>query len=121
MTASPYLVITTEHSGRQLVVRLQGELDVSNLDSLRLVLDGVLGHGPQTVMVDLAGLGFADCGGLRVLVAARRCLAAQGGQLMLVNAQPLVWRLLVLTGLDTFFGLTGPGGRNDDPCAEAPV
>ena len=121
MTASPYLIITTEQSGRQLVVRLQGELDVSSMDSLCLALDGVLGHGPQTVVVDLAGLGFADCGGLRVLVAARRRLAAQGGQLTLVNAQPVVRRLLVLTGLDTFFGLSNPEDRNDGPCAEAPA
>jgi anti-sigma B factor antagonist len=121
MTASPYLVITTEQSGRQLVVRLQGELDVSNMDSLRLALDGVLGHGPQTVVVDLAELGFADCGGLRVLVAARRRLASQGGQLMLVNAQPVVWRLLALTGLDRFFGLSDPGDHNDGPHAKAPA
>jgi len=121
MTAAAYLVITTGQSGRQLVVRLQGELDVSNMDSLRLALDGVLSHGPQTVVVDLAGLGFADCGGLGVLVAARRRMAAQGGQLMLANAQPVVWRLLVLPGLDTFFGLSHPGDRNDGPRAEAPL
>ena len=91
------------------------------MDSLRQVLDGVLAQGPQAVVVDLAGLGFADCGGLRVLAAARSRLTAQDGQLMLVNAQPAVWRLLVLIGLDAFFGLSEPGGRNGDPCAGAPA
>jgi anti-sigma B factor antagonist len=119
VTNRPYLAIVTEQSGRQLVVRLRGELDLSSVDSLRQVLDGVLAQGPQAVVVDLAGLGFADCGGLRVLTAARSRLAAQDGQLMLVNAQPVVWRLLVLIGLDTFFGLSEPGGRNDDPSAGA--
>jgi anti-anti-sigma regulatory factor len=53
MTISPYLAITTEQHGQQLVLRLQGELDVSNVDSLRQVLDGLLERAPQTLVVAL--------------------------------------------------------------------
>lgn len=121
MTISPYLAITTEQHGQQLVLRLHGELDISTVDSLRRVVDGVLERAPQTLVVDLAGLGFADCAGLSVFVAARTRLAAQRHQLILLNAQPLVRRLLAVTGLDTVFGLSGAPGHDDGPPAKAPV
>jgi anti-sigma B factor antagonist len=115
VTISPYLAISTEQRGQQLVLRLQGELDVCNADSLRQVLDGVLERASQTLIVDLAGLGFADCAGLSALVAARTRLAAQGHQLILINAQPVVRRLLAVTGLDTVFCLRHSGGPEGDP------
>lgn len=120
MTSSPYLAISTEQHGRQLVLRLQGELDVSNADRLRRVLEGLLERAPHTLVVDLAGLGFADCAGLSVFVAARARLAAQGHQLIMVNTQPVVRRLLAVTGLDTVFGLSDSRGRKDDPPGKAP-
>jgi anti-anti-sigma factor len=120
MTISPYLAITTEQHGQQLVLRLQGELDVSNVDSLRQVLDGLLERAPQTLVVALAGLGFADCAGLSVFLAARTRLAAQGHQLILMNAQPGVGRLLAVTGLDTVFRLSDSGGTKTTPPRRLP-
>jgi anti-sigma B factor antagonist len=121
MTISPYLAITTEQHGQQLVLRLQGELDVSNADSLRQVVHGLLERAPQTLVVDLAGLGFADCGGLSVFLAAHTRLAAQGHQLILMNAQPVIRRLLAVTGMDTVVRLSGSGGHEDDPPTKAPA
>jgi anti-anti-sigma factor len=121
VTNSAYLAITTEQHGQQLVLRLRGELDVSTVDSLRQVVDGVLERAPQALVVDLAGLGFADCAGLSVFVAARTRLAAQGHQLILLNAQPVVRRLLAVTGLDTAFGLSDSPGHGDGPPAKAPA
>ena len=121
MIISPYLAITTEQRGQQLVLRLQGELDVSNVDSLRQVLDGLLERAPQTLVVDLAGLGFADCAGISVFLAARTRLAAQGHQLIMMNAQPVVRRLLAVTGLDSVFRLSDSGGPEDDPPTKAPA
>jgi anti-sigma B factor antagonist len=120
VTIPPYLAITTERRGQQLVLRLRGELDVCNVDSLGQVLDGVLERAPQTLVVDLAGLGFADCAGLSALVAARARLAAQGHQLIVINAQPVVRRLLAVTGLDAVFGLSDSEGAEGDPPAKAP-
>jgi anti-sigma B factor antagonist len=120
VTISPYLAISTEQRGQQLVLRLRGELDVSNADSLRQVLDGVLERASQTLVVDLARLGFADRAGLTVLVAARTRLAAQGHQLIMINAQPVVRRLLAVTGLDTVFRLNDPDGPESDPPQRLP-
>jgi anti-anti-sigma factor len=91
------------------------------VDSLRQVLHGLLERVPQTLVVDLAGLGFADCAGLAVFLAAHTRLAAQGHQLIMMNAQPMVRRLLAVTGLDTIFRLSDSEGHEDDPTTKAPA
>jgi anti-anti-sigma factor len=111
----PYLSITTDHHGQQVVLRLRGELDVSNLDSLRQALDRLLETGPQAVTVNLAKLSFADCGSLSVLVSARKRLAEQGQGLILTDPQPLVRRLLAVTGLDTLFRIDDSGTQETAP------
>jgi anti-anti-sigma factor len=111
----PYLSITTDHLGQRVVLRLRGELDVSNLDSLRQALDSLLETGPQALAVDLAKLSFADCGGLSVLVSAHKRLAEQGQGLILTDPQPLVRRLLAVTGLDTLFRIDDSGPRRTAP------
>ena len=111
----PYLSITTEHHGQRIVLRLRGELDVSNLNNLRQALDRLLEPGPQALVVDLAKLSFADCGSLSVLVSAHQRLARQGQGLILTDPQPLVRRLLAVTGLDTVFSLGDPDGLENSP------
>jgi anti-sigma B factor antagonist len=65
--------------------------------------------------VDLAKLSFADCGSLSVLVSAHQRLARQGQGLILTDPQPLVRRLLAVTGLDTVFSLGDPDGLENSP------
>jgi anti-anti-sigma factor len=103
-----YLTVAAEHRGDAVVVRLRGELDVSSVDGLRQAMHGILKSLPQTVVVDVSGLGFADCAGLSVLSSARRRLAEQGRKLIITDPQPLVQRLLTLTGLNAL-----QGGRDD--------
>jgi anti-anti-sigma factor len=106
---SAYLAVTVERSAKPIVVRLRGELDVSNLDELRGVFDRLLRAVPQPIVVDLSGLRFADCAGISVLVATRNRLAAHGLDLKMTSPQPIVRRLLALTGMDTLFQLGEDG------------
>ena len=93
-----YLAIAAERRENEIVVRLQGELDVSNVADLREAMLSILANPPSTVVVDAAGLEYADCAGLSVLVSAHQRLARQGRKLTIVDPQPLVRRLLALTG-----------------------
>lgn len=93
-----YLAIAAERRGDEIIVRLRGELDASNAADLREAMRAILADPPWTVVVDAAGLGYADCVGLSVLVSARQRLARQGRKLTIVHTQPLVQRLLTLTG-----------------------
>jgi anti-anti-sigma factor len=102
MPASAHLAITIHHCERRAVLRLQGELDASTEDQLRSALARALERSPELLVVDLSALGFMDCSGLSVLVWAHQRLAEQERQLLLTGAQPVVQRLIRLTGLDTY-------------------
>jgi anti-anti-sigma factor len=77
-----------------------GEVDLATATTLRDRLFDVLdGQNPSVLDVDLAGVTFMDCTGLGVLVAVRRAAARTGCQLRVTNPQPIVRRVLEVTGL----------------------
>lgn len=121
MASSPYLTIVTQRYGQEVLLCVQGELDVSNRDSLREVIDGLLELSPQALVLDLSGLSFADCASLSILVSAHQHLAEQRRELIVLDAQPPVRRLLALTGLDRVFHLSDSGTEEDDPPSKAPA
>ena len=105
MNERPGLAIITEQQSQRSVVRLQGELDVSTSDRLRHAIGNALEGHPPLLVVDLSGLDFADCAGISILVCAHKRLAEGGSELLITGAKPIVWRLLQLTGLDTYLHL----------------
>ena len=105
----PQFTIITEHHGRRSVLKLLGELDVCSADYLRRAVGAVLEqHDPQSLTMDLSALTFTDCAGLSVLVWARKCLAERGHEFVITGSQPPVRRMLALTGLATYLGLSAP-------------
>jgi len=116
MPVSLYLAVTTCHCGRQSVLSLQGELDVCTKDQLRRAISSVLRHPPRLLVVDLSALGFMDCSGLSVLVWAHQRLADQECQLLISGAQPVVQRLIHLTGLDMQLQLSAALSRSELAC-----
>lgn len=96
----------TEHHGPRSLLRLEGELDVCATDHLRRVVSDALEHHPVTLIADLSALSFIDCASLGVLVRAHEYLAAHGRELIITGCQPIVLRLLDLTGLDAHLHLS---------------
>ena len=81
-------------------VAVVGEIDISNSDLLRVRLLNVLSAlHPYRIEVDLAGVTFLDCRGVTVLVALSQAAARTGCRLWITNPQPIVRRVLDLTGL----------------------
>ncbi|HEY2267266.1 MAG TPA: STAS domain-containing protein [Streptosporangiaceae bacterium] len=112
--SAPHLMIIAEHHPRRPVLRLLGELDLSNKALLQDVIGGLLEQRPQMLVLDLSGLAFMDCSGLSVLVSTRRHLAEDQRSLFVTGAQPIVRRLIALAGLDVRLHLStrpsaGPG------------
>lgn len=106
--ASPvYLTISVaEDEYGEPVLVLAGDLDVASRDDLWQVIQSLLDNrSPQTVTLDLAGVGFADCSSLNVLVRAHQEIAARNGRLISTGAQPVVRKVLRLTGLDGYLDL----------------
>jgi stage II sporulation protein AA (anti-sigma F factor antagonist) len=89
-------VANPEPSGRaEHVVRVVGELDVSNVDRLRALLD-TIEEPCAAIVVDLGELTFMDSSGIGVLLERHR----RGATVTLRNPSPIVRRLVTATGLD---------------------
>jgi anti-anti-sigma factor len=97
-------------------VAVTGEIDLATVDMLDGGLRPVLSE-PLTrfIDIDLAGVTFMDCAGLSVLIAARHATVRAGRQLQVTNPQPIVRRLLELSGL------LGVLAGAFDPAPPAPI
>jgi anti-anti-sigma factor len=82
------------------LVTLAGECDLNTGRDLRDVLTSEVSRGAQRLIVDLSALAFMDSTGMQVLLSVRAVLAVRGGTLVLVAPQPVVARILELTGAD---------------------
>jgi anti-sigma B factor antagonist len=99
------LVIVIEDHGPHLIVRLRGELDLTEADRLRGMITGLVAREPRVLVADLSGLTFLDCAGLSVLVHAHQRQDTEGRRLLIYGAPPLVRRVLTLTGMDVYLHL----------------
>ena len=82
------------------VVVLSGEADTTTAGLLRETLAALLDTGARLVTIEAAGLSFLDSASMRVLVLAARALRGRHGSLVLARPQPVVTRLLEITGAD---------------------
>jgi anti-anti-sigma factor len=92
-------VRTVLAEGTWAYLRLCGELDLATADSLTGVLDQQFKSGRRIIHLDLSGLRFIDCTGLRTLVHAHNECLAHRGTLILTKVGGPAARLLELTGL----------------------
>jgi anti-anti-sigma factor len=77
------------------VFTIAGELDVSNVDELRAVVEPVLQQAPARIVFDLSALEFMDSSGIALLLQS----AARVAQVRLRNPSHIVRRVVTSTGL----------------------
>jgi anti-anti-sigma factor len=82
------------------LVVLAGELDATNSQQLRNLLESEISAGLRTLIVELSGLKFIDSSSLQVLLRCNRMLGSQGGVLRLVRPVGSVARMLHFTRAD---------------------
>ncbi len=98
LTAS---VLSGESGGTPYtLVVLVGELDATNSQQLRNLLESGVSAGLRTLIVELSGLEFIDSSSLQILLRCNRMLNSQGGVLRLVRPGGSVARMLHLTRAD---------------------
>jgi len=88
-----------DRAGSQLVVRVDGELDLFTGDALAQRLTALVAQRPREVVLDVSALTFCDSSGLAVLVNAEQAAKAQGVRIVLRSPTALVRRLLTITDL----------------------
>jgi anti-anti-sigma factor len=103
------LTVTTV-LGQPSVLTVEGESDLDNIAPFSRAVDAAVTYHPRVVL-DLAGVTFADSTFLTALVTARNKALEKGGSIRLLAVSPAVRRLLDLTGADVLFPLATPGPR----------
>ncbi len=94
------LTIEIERDGTQLVVRVDGELDIASSKGFEDELRRALGSDASAVVLDLSGLSFIDSTGLRALVAISAQARASGNPLRILRGPEPVERILEVSGLN---------------------
>lgn len=83
-----------------LLVRVDGELDVSNADKLRESLEKSLDEKPARHLVfNFSQVSFIDSSCLGVVLGRYKRVHANGGKVAIAGAKPHVHRILQLSGL----------------------
>ena len=90
-----------------ILVTLAGECDLHTGRQLRDVLTSEVSRGARRMILDLSGLSFMDSTGMQVLLGVRTVLNVRGGTMAIVAPQPVVARILELTGADQHIPVYG--------------
>jgi len=92
--------IAFEQAERAGIVRIEGEVDMSNADRLLKELTARVGVDPWLIM-DLSGCSYVDSAGLSVIAQVDgRCRAAGSGLRLVVDPGSGVERVLAMTRLN---------------------
>ncbi|MFI5982493.1 STAS domain-containing protein [Streptomyces sp. NPDC051555] len=97
---------TVASVGSDGLVSLAGELDLEAVPAIRDAVRDCLQGRPALLRMDIGAVSFCDCSGIGALVWAKGEAARAGiGFHLSGSPQPIVARVLAVTGADTQLGL----------------
>ena len=85
------------------VAAMCGELDLADAPAVSSLLVAAVAACGPSIIVDLTGLEFIDCCGLRVLLRVLKDTRRNGGDIYLAGPQQRVRKVLRVTGLIDVF------------------
>lgn len=102
------LTVRIRQGDNGTIVEVSGDLDVCAEEPFQRILLHITRLYSPRLSLDLTGVSFMDCAGLRALLRARRRVESRKGSVRIVAASPAVRRTIGLTGMKDAF--RGPGG-----------
>ena len=105
---SHFCSVSIERGADAVLIRLEGEFDLSCEDGLRAEIARMTAWQPNAVVVDLGDVTFIDSRGLRMLLELDAAARRDGFELTLVRAEGQVRSSLRITGLDLLLPLAEP-------------
>lgn len=106
MTEQP--TATLDRGSDEVTLFLHGEVDVLNVDQVRMALNEAIALKPARVVVDLADLSFIDSTGLGALIFGFQRAREQGVAFRLARPSHSVHQVLVISGLLELVELVEP-------------
>jgi anti-sigma B factor antagonist len=98
---APTLRVTSRISGRTVVLKVVGEIDLLTSAQIEHAITGVLaGPPPSALVLDLTDVSFLDSAGLAVLAHGHMTAAGQDLAFRVVATNPSTLKPIRLTGLD---------------------
>lgn len=95
------MLIETERIGPNLIVQVDGELDLETSPLFREKVESKLNQYEMVkhLILDLKKVNFIDSSGLGAILGRFKRLSQQGGRVSAVNVSPQVKRIFELSGL----------------------
>jgi anti-sigma B factor antagonist len=112
------LSIETRWDGKEAVIALTGELDLSTAVQVDRELEAAEEREPSRLVIDLRGLKFLDSTGLRVVLSADGRARRDGRRLEVIPGPPPVHRVFRIALLDRRIAFVDP--PDDDRSHGAP-
>lgn len=88
--------------GQELTISVQGRFDFSSLQLFRNAYENQEGH-PKSYVVDLRESDYLDSSALGMLLALRDHAGGDSSNIRIINCNPDVKKILVITKLDELF------------------
>jgi anti-anti-sigma factor len=89
-------VFPSGHDQGRSDIAVNGDIDLSTAEDLLVRLTALIGSLQHEISLDLSGVTFIDCAGLRPLAAANARARANGASIRLTAMSPAVARLFEL-------------------------
>jgi anti-sigma B factor antagonist len=111
----PFVLARVGHTGgtialmtRDYTLQPEGEIDVATVGPLREQwLATIAEHQPDTVIFDLSEVTFLDSMGLGLILGVHRRQRLRGGSVAIINASPIIVKMLHITGLHLVMDVQG--------------
>lgn len=84
-----------------LIIRLKGEFDMLKAEKIRRQIDERLQEDQvRNLVFNLEKVSFVDSSGLGVIIGRYKKVKEKDGRMYIVGAQPVVEKILVLSGIN---------------------
>lgn len=97
--------INTIEEGNNITVVFDGRLDTVAAQQIAEIIDPLLQHADQNIILDCEKMPFISSSGLRIFLKIRKEVAAKGGKMCLKKVCPDVMQVFKMTKLNDMFDI----------------
>jgi anti-sigma B factor antagonist len=105
--------IETYTSGIYRVLKISGQLVISELQELKLLIDGYIERDEKYIAVNFCDVSYLFSGAIAVLITCYTTLRNRDGELSLIEPKPEMMDLLKVMGIESLIPIYG--SDNDLP------